>query len=60
MLGFTAPAIRAEVLSGSSAVCEKSARHLYANSMCIPHVCVILVSCLLALDTIFKPSTSAP
>ncbi len=53
ILGFTAPRIKARVLNASVAVEEVHAKALYANSMSIPHVGTVLLSCLAVLEDVF-------
>ena len=53
MLGFLSPNIKSHVLKGCSAVSEKELKHLFTNSMALPHVGSVMIACLVGLGDIF-------
>ena len=59
LLGFGAPRIRKEVYKGSRACTDGEAKDLFAHSMAIPHVALILIASIFAMKDIFDDTNES-
>ena len=59
LLGFGAPRIRDSVHKGSTACTDAEAKDLFAHSMAIPHVALVLIASIFALKDIFEDTSES-